>query len=159
MSKHAARLRDGLTLPAGIVQGDARMGRAARNAAADVMLDDEILGTMQAAVSLILALEEQAETSAHYAKQVRAGLLAALEGTTGQVHAGIHTATVSKGRASVVITDPAAVPHEFLSQPAPQPDKAIILTEIKAGKTVPGAALRNGAPSLRIYVNNKDATE
>lgn len=159
MSRHAARLRDGLTLPAGIVQSDQRMGKTARNAAADVLLDDDILGTIQAAVALILALEEQEQVCADYAKQTRAGLLAALEGTTGQVRAGIHTATVANGRASVVITDDAAIPPEFLTQPAPQPDKAAILKAIKDGATVPGAALRNGAPSLRITTNVKDATE
>jgi hypothetical protein len=159
VSKHAATLRDGLTLPAGIVQSDKRTGRPAREKAADVMLDDDILGTMQAAVALILALEEQAKVSAEYAGQMRAGLLAALEGTTGQVIAGIHTATVANGRASVAITDDAAIPPSFMVQPPPQADKAAILKAIKAGATVPGAALRNGAPSLRIYVNNKDAAE
>lgn len=159
MSKHAQSLRDGLTLAAGIVQSDQRMGRHARAAAADVKLDDDIIGTMQAAVSLILALEEQADVSAHHARQARAALLTALEGTTGQVRAGIHTATAVSGRAAVAITDDAAIPAEFMEQPPPRADKAAILKAMKAGAAVPGAALRNGAPSLRISINNQDVKE
>ena len=156
MSKHAASLRDGLTAIAGSVQGDKRMGRAARDYAADVMLDDDIIGTMQAAVSLILALEEQADASEHAAEKMREALLAALESTTGQVIAGIHTATVSKARAAVAITDDALIPAEYMRQPPPVVDRGAILKAIKAGAAVPGAILRNGAPSLRIYVNTQD---
>lgn len=159
MTKFAATLRDGLTNAAGIVQSDNRMGRPARNAAADVMLDDDILGTMQAAVSLVLALEEQEQASKAAAEIARSALLAALEGTTGQVIAGIHTASVTKGRASVAITDDAAIPPKFMEQPPPRADKAAILKAIKAGGSVPGAVLRNGAPSLRIYVNTHDVKE
>jgi hypothetical protein len=159
MKKHAASLRDGLTNAAGIVQSDARMGRAARDAAADVMLDDDILGTMQAAVGLILALEEQADASKRAAEQIRAALLTALDGTTGQIRVGIHTATVAKARASLVITDDAAIPPSFMEQPPPRADKAAILKALKAGAIVPGVALRNGAPSLRIYINDRDVKE
>jgi Siphovirus Gp157 len=156
MSKHARALRDGLTTAAGIVQSDNRMGRPARDAAADVMLDDDIIGTMQASVALILALEEQAQAAKANAELARSALLAALEGTTGQVVAGIHTATVSKARAAVAVTDDALIPPSFMEQPPPRADKAAILKAIKAGATVPGAILRNGAPSLRIYVNTQD---
>lgn len=159
MSKHARTLRDGLTTAAGIVQSDARMGRPARDAAADVMLDDDIIGTMQAAVALILALEEQAQACKANAELARSALLAALEGTTGQVVAGIHTASVSRGKAAVAITDDALIPAEFLRQPPPVADKAALLKAMKGGAHVPGAVLRNGAPHLTIRVNNQDVKD
>ena len=159
MSRHAKALRDGLTTAAGTVQGDLRMGRPARDAAADVMLDDDIMGTMQAAVVLILALEEQAEASKRAAERMRAALLAALEGTSGQVRVGIHTATVAKGRAAVAVTDDAAIPAEFMEPQPPRADKAAILKAMKAGATVPGAVLRNGSPTLRIYIHDQDAKD
>lgn len=159
MSKHATALRDALTTAAGAVQGDAQISRAARDHAADVMLDPDILTSMQAALRLVLALEAQAEAAEMHAGRVRAALLAALESTTGRVVAGIHTASVVNGRAAVAITDDAAIPPGFLEQPPPHPDKAAILRALKDGGTVPGAVLRNGAPSLRISVNDKDAKD
>lgn len=151
----AAELRDAMTLAASIVSGDHRMGRAARDAAADVMLEDDLILTATAMVPLILALEEQEAVAKDNAAKARAALCAALEATTGRVKAGIHTATTSAGKASVTVTDDAAIPPSFMRQPPPQPDKAAILAAIKAGATVPGVVLRNGAPSLRITTNAK----
>lgn len=159
MSRHATALRDALTTAAGAVQSDAQISRAARDHAADVMLDPDILASMQASLRLILALEAQAQAAEMHAGRMRAALLNALESTTGRVAAGIHTASVVNGRAAVAITDDAAIPPGFLEQPPPRPDKAAILKALKAGGTVPGVVLRNGAPSLRITVNDKDAKD
>ena len=66
---YALQLRDALTLAASTVQGDKRLGRIARDAAADVMLEADILPTMQAAVSLIIALEDEAHAATEAAKR------------------------------------------------------------------------------------------
>ena len=155
---YAVELRDALTLAASIVQGDKRIGRISRDAAADVMLEGDILPTMQAAVSLIIALEDEAQAAEAAAKRARAALRDALEGTTGAVRAGIHTAHVRAGSASVIVTDETLIPAEYMRQPPPAPDKAAIARALKAGEAVPGAVLRNGEPGLtiRLAENQKE---
>lgn len=59
------------------------------------------------------------------------------------------TITVGKGRTSVVITDPNALPLGF-AEFVPQPDKAKIKTALEAGELVSGASLSNSGPSLSI---------
>jgi hypothetical protein len=153
---YAAQLRDALTLAASIVQGDPRLGRIARDAAADVMLEADILPTMQAAVSLIIALEDEAQAAEAAAKRARLALRDALEATTGSVRAGIHTAHVRAGSASVIVTDETQIPAEYMRQPPPAPDKAAIAKALKAGEDIPGAVLRNGEPGLTIRVADRD---
>ena len=153
---YATDLRDALTLAASIVQGDPRIGRRARDAAADVMLEADILATMQAAVTLIVELEDQAQAAEAAAKRARLALRDALEGTTGTVRAGIHTASIRAGSASVIVTDESAIPAEYMRQPPPQPDKAALARALKNGASIPGAVLRNGEPGLTIRVNDKD---
>ncbi len=155
----AQELRDGMTLAASIVAGDNRMGRAARDAAANVMLEPDLMLAAQAMVPLILALEEAEQVAGDLAKQARQALTDTLEATTGQVRAGIHTASTQAGRAAVLVTDEKALPPSFMRHPDPVPDKAAILRAMKAGAEVPGAVLRNGAPTLAIRVNNRDAKE
>jgi hypothetical protein len=156
---YANELRDNLTLAASIVQGDPRLGRRARDAAADVMLEEDILSTMQAAVTLIVELEDEAQAAEAAAKRARLALRDALEGTAGSVRAGIHTASVRAGFASVIVTDEGAIPAEYMRQPPPQPDKAAIAKALKAGEQIPGAVLRNGEPSLTIRINNQEVKD
>jgi hypothetical protein len=156
---YANELRDGLTLAASIVQGDPRLGRRARDAAADVMLEEDILATMQAAVTLIVELEDQAQAAEAAAKRARLALRDALEGTSGSVRAGIHTASVRAGSASVIVTDERAIPQEYMRQPPPAPDKAAIARAMKGGAQIPGAVLRNAEPSLTIRINDRDVKD
>lgn len=149
-------IRDAMTLAASTCAGDVRMGRTVRDYAADVMLEADIIACMSASVSLILALEEQQDATKAAIERARDALRDALEATTGQVRAGAHTASTSAGPASVVITDDAAIPPRFMEQPPPRADKAAIARALKAGEVVPGAALRNSQPVLRIRTNVKD---
>lgn len=59
------------------------------------------------------------------------------------------TISVTKGRDSVEITDEAAVPARFLKV-VKTPDKTAIGEALKAGKTVKGAALKTGEPTLSV---------
>ena len=153
---YAAQLRDALTLAASIVQGDQRLGRTARDAAADVMLEGDILPCMQSAVSLIIALEDEAQAAEAAAKRARLALRDALEATTGSVRAGVHTAHVRAGSASVIVTDEDAIPAEYWRTPAPTVDKAALAKAMRDGARIPGAVLRNGEPGLTIRVADRD---
>jgi hypothetical protein len=155
----ADELRDAMTLVAGIVTADTHhMPQPMRDAAAEVMLEADLILACQLMVPLIIGLEEVEEVAAAYGKQARAALCAALEATSGRVRVGIHTATTSAGRASVAITDDTAIPAEYMRQPPPQPDKAAILAALKAGEDVPGVLLRNGPPVLRITTAKEAAS-
>lgn len=149
-------IRDAMTLAASVVAGDKAMGRTARDAAASVLLEGDLIACMSASVTLILALEEQQDATKAAIERARGALRDALEATTGQVRAGAHTASTSAAPASVVITDDSAIPERFMETPAPRADKAAIARALKAGEAVPGAALRNSPPVLRIRANVKE---
>lgn len=59
------------------------------------------------------------------------------------------TVSVTPGRAGVVITDPAAIPDDFVRIKR-EPDKTAIGAALASGATVPGAEQRNGFPTLII---------
>lgn len=59
------------------------------------------------------------------------------------------TVSITPGRPGVVITDPAAIPDDFV-RVRREPDKTAIGSAIASGATVPGAELQNPMPSLRI---------
>ena len=59
------------------------------------------------------------------------------------------TATTRVGQPGVVVTDEAALPDAFVRTKR-TPDKAAIGAALKAGQNVPGAMLKNSAPSLQV---------
>lgn len=59
------------------------------------------------------------------------------------------TVTIGKPRISLLVTDEAAIPGEYIKIKR-EPDKALILDALKAGTEVPGATLSNGLPSLTV---------
>lgn len=59
------------------------------------------------------------------------------------------TVSITPGRAGVVITDPQAIPDQFV-RVRREPDKTAIGSALAGGAEIPGADLRNGAPSLVI---------
>ena len=60
-----------------------------------------------------------------------------------------HKLSLVDGKTAATITDPAALPTEFMVQPAPRPDLHAIARALKHGP-VPGAATRNAPPHIRI---------
>jgi hypothetical protein len=115
-------------------------------------LSDDLTACMAGIVPLILECEAAAEAMERHAKRLRTALADAMD-TAGAttIKTGHHTASVSSGRAAVVITDPAAIPPELMRTPAPVPDKAAIGALLKAGHAVEGAVLGNGGqPILTI---------
>jgi hypothetical protein len=88
------------------------------------------------------------------AERKKADALGALQSTSRRkLEAPDFTLSIRAGSQSVRITDEAAIPEEFLRTPpppAPAPDKKAIGDALKAGRTVTGAELSNGAPTLAI---------
>ncbi|MDA5215376.1 siphovirus Gp157 family protein, partial [Escherichia coli] len=116
-------------------------------------------------VALILAVEEaeqQAEANVRAAQAAladvravlttcRAALAEVIEETgLPSVETPHHRATTSVSARSVVITDAAALPAAYLRHRAPEPNKDALRKALLAGESIPGAALSNGAPSIRI---------
>jgi len=111
--------------------------------------DDEALAA--AAKALAAEYRERAERLTDRAKAKRTAVLRAMEAADRRkLELPEGTVSVRAGAQSVVITDEALIPNDFL---IPQPAK-INRHEIKAalaaGRDVPGAVLSNGAPSLAI---------
>ena len=116
-------------------------------------LDDapDLIAAGQVATSLILEVEAAADALAVTAKQLRQALAEVMaESGAPSFRTDTHLATVSDGRAGVLITDPALIPADLMRQPPPAPDKAAIAKLLKEGRPVPGATLGNGGPQLTI---------
>lgn len=71
-------------------------------------------------------------------------------GQTKLEHA-LATVSRTKARENVEITDETAIPSQ-LCKIEKKPDRAAIKKQLDAGETVPGAALKLGAPGLTIRV-------
>lgn len=131
--------------------------------------------TLEAAAGLTLALilaaeeaEADAKRAADAAKEAmaaeraagdaaREALLHVMEETgLPSIETEFHRATSSVSARAVVITDPAALPARYVRHPPPEPDKAGLRKALLAGDTIPGAALSNGTPSIRITAKKKD---
>ena len=59
------------------------------------------------------------------------------------------TVSIAPGNAGVVVTDPAALPDDFV-RITRAPDKTAIGAAIASGATVPGAEMANGMPVLKV---------
>lgn len=59
------------------------------------------------------------------------------------------TASIRDGQPGVIVTDEDALPDEFVKV-ARAPDKTAIGAAIRAGRSVPGAEIANGSPSLQV---------
>lgn len=111
----------------------------------------DILATAEACVPLILETEAAAEALAAHAKRLRQVLAEVMDETgCATLRSATHVASVSDGRAGVVVTDEAAIPPSLMRQPPPAPDKAAISKLLREGKAVPGCMLGNAAPQLTI---------
>ena len=130
---------------------DPAVPHALRRLAALASESGDFLRIAEHMIPVILAAEDHAENLAAIAKRLR-GVLAEVMDETGAatLRGETHTASVSRGRAAVVITDEAAIPPHLMRQPPPAPDKAAISKLLREGNDVPGALLGNSAPSLTI---------
>lgn len=59
------------------------------------------------------------------------------------------TVSLTEGKAGVLITDPAALPDDFV-RIRKEPDKTAIACALREGREVPGATLTNGRVSMTV---------
>ena len=71
----------------------------------------------------------------------------------GKVPAPDFTATLSRGRARVLILDPKAIPIKYLRPREPEPDKGAIGDALRDGKQIDGAELTNSGMTLTVRVS------
>lgn len=134
----------------------------------------EILGAAEGEVDDVLArvlravvfAEDMEEAAAERAKAIAArkqryaqrgeylrGVAMAIMDVTGKRKAelGDLTASVTSGRQVLRITDADAIPDKFVEVVTERkPDKAVLLSTLKAGEAVEGCELSNGSPSISI---------
>jgi len=111
---------------------------------------DEAASDRDAVTERIRVLQERSKRHDSRLEAYRALIFAALD-TAGQTKwkSPEFTVSITPGRAGVVITDPEAIPDAFVRIKR-EPDKTAIGAAIASGAEIPGADLRNGAPSLVI---------
>lgn len=122
----------------------------AQDAMADLFMAADVLSALKASGNLLLACEAMAEMGNATCKALRAAM-AEVMADTGATAVDLphHRVSLVDGKASVVITDEAAIPAQFMEQPPPKPNKDAIAAALKAGP-VPGAMLSNGGQHIRI---------
>lgn len=130
------------------------VGRAAK-AVTKVREQTDIVLLMAAVADLTFAIESVAQTAERLQKSASAALATAMD-TTGCTAFAMehHTISLRQNAASVEILDPSAVPEEYMTKPAPQPDKAKIRAALKAnGTAINWAVLRPGGIGLQRKAN------
>jgi hypothetical protein len=122
----------------------------ANGAHADLMLASDIMDGLRAAGSYLLAveaIEEQAKAAGACIRSALATVMA--ESGASGVDLPHHTMALVEPKPRPFISDVALLPAEFLIPQPPKPDMAAITRALKAGP-VPGVALSNAAPHIRI---------
>lgn len=148
MSRFAEALLDKLrasippaapTLPTRIADAQARLAAA-----------PDLDAGLAATVALIIATEDVAGAAQALAAEARGALRFALEESgAGNIDTDFHTATLQRGRRTVVVTDMDAIPPDFVLH-EPKPDRSKILAADKLNIRVPGTEVSNGASFLTI---------
>ena len=122
---------------------------AYRAATAGLSADADLLDTLRAAGSIVVAAEAITAASKQAEATARAALAQTLMDTGAcSIRSATHTFSASPGRQSVTITSATDVPPHLLHQPPPSPDKAKILRLLKAGEAIPGCELSNGSQPI-----------
>lgn len=102
----------------------------------------DIVEAFTAAADVIMAIQHLAKLAEQSEQQIRE-VLAGQMMETGCFHADgtSLSVTLTRKRATVDITDAAAIPEVYKRQPPPAPDKRTILHILERGGRVPGATL------------------
>lgn len=100
----------------------------------------------------VATLKKRAERFKEQAETLRASMSNAMQEIgLKKCERATFTASIAKGRAGCEIVSEADLPVRFLVEKTEvKPDKKAILEALVAGQDVPGAVLKNGAPSLSI---------
>ena len=134
----------------------ARLASDIDDAIIDLEFAPDVLTALKASAHLLMVYEAIAEQAGATCKALRVAM-AEVMGDTGATAVDLphHRVALVDGKPSVIITDPAALPPQYMVQPPPKADTAAILRDLKR-MTIPGATLANTAQHIRIS-SKKDA--
>lgn len=124
----------------------------ARGAAAETVVAPNLVAAVDRASTAILHLEAARDKIAQHIEDLRSTLAQVMyeTGLTSVRTIHGHTVFVREPQPRLLITDEKAIPPSLMEQPPPRPDRDAIMRLLREGKTVPGACLSNGAPTLAI---------
>lgn len=151
MTDHAAPLR----APLMAIATDKALPHDLRVLAADAADAQDVEAVLLRAGRALVAAESYASEIEARGKQIRGALLTVMVETGApSFSTGTHTIGTSE-TARVRVFDPALIPPEFMTPREPVANTQAIKAAIDAGKTVPGAALSNAAPSIFVRASKR----
>lgn len=125
-------------------------------AMAQVMDDDDLTVRMANVSKLIIAIDGIRHAAGKISEAARSALAVVMSETfCPGVRTPDHTIYASEGKRVVDVLDPAAVPAEFMRQPAPTPDLAAIASLLKSGASVNWAKFSDPRPPILTIRSNK----
>ena len=104
---------------------------------------DDLVPTLQAGISVILACEALAAAATAAERGARLAMAEAMSLGCTTIQVGTHTASLRDAPLSAMVTDLAALPAEYMTTPAPRPDLPAIRKALLRGPVL-GARLSNG---------------
>jgi hypothetical protein len=132
-------------------------GKAYVDAHQKAITADDLVEVLGHTVDLILAAEHLEKIADEAAKAARASLAATMEATGAtQIASGPVTAHIARKGVYVKLDDGANIPEQYMTHPAPTPDKAALRKALEAGEHLPGISLvRPNDFQLAIRSNSK----
>jgi hypothetical protein len=117
----------------------------------------DLIGAARAAADTIRHIEAVIR-EAEAARQALADTLRDVMDETGMPGVRVEGGTwhLSDAQARLVITDETLIPVSLMEDPPPRPDREAIKRALRAGGTVPGAALANGGPPILKFRPNRE---
>ncbi len=109
-------------------------------------LKAEVSGLREQATEIVARAGKRAERE-QAIRQAILGLMTAAD--LPKIKTATASVSVAATRPSVVVTDEAALPDQFIRLKR-EADKAAIKSALEAGESVPGASLSNGGTTVRI---------
>lgn len=108
----------------------------------------DVVAAMQAAVAVILACEAMHQAAKSAEATARAALAHAMQSTGATtIETAGHAVSLRDAPQLAVVTNPLALPPEFMRARLPEVDRPALRQALVEGRTVPGAELGNGGAS------------
>ncbi len=119
----------------------------------------DLVETMQAALSYIVAAEHLQEMAAEAVKSARAVLAQTMMDTgCPQVQSANQLCYLSRKPSFLSVSDETMIPRQYYVQPPPSLDRKAIMAALKAGELVPGCSMATpNDQTLNIRSRHKDA--
>jgi hypothetical protein len=146
--KLSAAYGDDIDLIRDCIEGETTLHEAIARAALELAT---VEGEKEGVNIALAKMKERLTRYSNRAAGIREAIFAAMEtAELRSIKAPAATLSLKANPSAVEITDPALLPVVYLKQPPPSPDKTAIRDALKAGETVPGAALSNQPDSLSV---------